>query len=104
MVVKVILGMTISIDGYINDRNGSVEALCPDLAPLQETEPLRDSMRNTGADVMGSNSLTMADDPDTIADSYKSQVPIFVLTHEPPQSDNPIESRPGYVHRQGMPG
>jgi hypothetical protein len=29
---KVILGMTMSLDGFINDRSGSVEALYPDLA------------------------------------------------------------------------
>lgn len=30
-MAKVILGMTMSLDGFINDRNGSVEALYPDL-------------------------------------------------------------------------
>jgi dihydrofolate reductase len=34
---------------------------------------------------MGCNSFTMADDPDTIADNYEYQVPIFVLTHTPPK-------------------
>lgn len=27
---KVILGMTMSLDGFINDRNGSVESLYPE--------------------------------------------------------------------------
>jgi dihydrofolate reductase len=27
----------------------------------------------------------MAEDPDTLADQYEYQVPIFVLTHEPPK-------------------
>src|SRR5687768_8014578 len=81
---KIILGMTMSIDGFINDRNGSVEALYPDLAALQDTEPLRKSIQNTGAVVMGRNSFAMADDPDWFAGNYEYQVPIFVLTHQPP--------------------
>jgi hypothetical protein len=30
---KVILGMTLSLDGYINDAEGSVALLYPDLPP-----------------------------------------------------------------------
>ena len=83
-MAKVILGTTISLDGFINDRSGSVSALYPDLAALRETETLRESIQNTGAVVMGRNSFAMADDPDSIADNYEYQVPIFVLTHHPP--------------------
>ena len=82
---KVILGMTMSIDGFINDRIGSVERLYPDLATLRDTEPLRESILNTGAVVMGRNSFAMAEDPDSYAGNYEFQVPIFVLTHEPPE-------------------
>ena len=82
---KVILGMTISLDGYINDREGSVAALYPDLEALRHTEPLRESIQNTGAVVMGRNSYAMAEDPDWFAGNYEYQVPIFVLTHQPPQ-------------------
>jgi dihydrofolate reductase len=74
-----------SLDGFINDRNGSVEALYPDLAALRETEPLMASIQNTGAVVMGRNSFAMAEDPDSIAENYEYQVPIFVLTHQPPK-------------------
>jgi len=84
-MAKVILGMTMSLDGFINDRSGSVGALYPDLAALQDTEPMRESIQNTGAVVMGRNSFAMADDPDSIADNYEYQVPIFVLTHQPPK-------------------
>ena len=73
-----------SLDGFINDRKGSVEPLYPDLAALGDTEPLRDSMQNTGAVLMGSNSFAMAEDPDSYADNYEYQVPIFVLTHAAP--------------------
>lgn len=34
---KVILGMTISLERFINDREGRVAALYPDLADLRES-------------------------------------------------------------------
>ena len=74
-----------SIDGFINDRSGSVDALYPDLAALRDTEPLRESILNTGAVVMGRNAFAMAEDPDSYAGNYEFQVPIFVLTHETPK-------------------
>lgn len=82
---KVVLGMTMSLDGFINDRNGSVAALYPDLAALRDIDPLRESIQNTGAVVMGRNSFDMAEDPDSLAGNYEYQVPIFVLTHQPPK-------------------
>jgi dihydrofolate reductase len=81
---KVVLGMTMSLDGFINDRNGSVEALYPDLAELRDIDPLKESIQNTGAVVMGRHSFDMAEDPDSFAGNYEYQVPIFVLTHQPP--------------------
>lgn len=88
---KVILGMTMSLDGFINDRNGSVDALYPDLASWRESELGKESIQNTGAVVMGRNSFAMAEDPDWFAGSYEYQVPIFVLTHKPPKK-HPKES------------
>lgn len=82
---KIILGMTISLDGFVNDRNGSVEALYADLATWRETELGKESIQNTGAVVMGRNSYAMSEDPDWFAGNYEYQVPIFVLTHQPPQ-------------------
>ena len=82
---KVVLGMTMSLDGFINDCNGSVEALYPDLAALRDTEPLSESIRNTGAVVMGRNSFAMSENPDWFAGNYEYQVPIFVLTHQAPK-------------------
>jgi dihydrofolate reductase len=73
-----------SLDGFINDRNGSMEVLYPDLAALPNTEPLSESIQNTGAVVMGRNSFAMAEDPDWFAGNYEYQVPIFVLTHRAP--------------------
>ena len=84
-MAKVILGMTMSLDGFINDRSGSVAALYPDLDAWRYTETGRESIQNTGAVVMGRNSFAMAEDPDSIAENYEYQVPIFVLTHEAPK-------------------
>lgn len=85
-MAKIVLGMTVSLDGFVNDRYGSVARLYSDLAELRNTEPLQESIRNTGAVVMGRNSYAMAEDPDWFAGNYEYQVPIFVLTHQPPKS------------------
>ncbi|HET6597354.1 MAG TPA: dihydrofolate reductase family protein [Anaerolineales bacterium] len=82
---KVIVGSTISLDGYINDHDGSVETLYSDLAAWRETDLGQESIRTTGAVIMGRNSYAMAEDPDWFAGNYEYQVPIFVLTHTPPQ-------------------
>jgi hypothetical protein len=58
-VSKIISGITISLDGFVNDRNGSVAALYPDLADGRETKPGKESIQNTGAVVMGRNSFAM---------------------------------------------
>ena len=85
-MAKVILGMTMSLDGFINDRNGSVADLYPDLDAWRETQPGKESIQNTGAVVMGRNSYAMAEDPDWFAGNYEYQVPIFVLTISPHKS------------------
>lgn len=82
---KVIVGMTMSLDGFVHDRAGSVGALYPDFDTLRDTEPMQEAMQTTGAVVMGRNAFAMADDPDAYADTYEFQVPIFVLTHTAPQ-------------------
>lgn len=82
---KVVLGATISLDGYINDSKGSVDALYPDLDSWRESESGKESMQKTGAVVMGRNSFDMSEDPDWFASNYEYQVPIFVLTHRPPE-------------------
>jgi dihydrofolate reductase len=81
---KVIIGMTISLDGFVNDRNGSVGSLYPDFAELQKSEILQESIKNTGAVVMGRHAYAMGN-PDAYVDHYEYQVPIFVLTHEIPE-------------------
>src|SRR5215208_5416670 len=78
---NVIVGTTISLDGFMNDRHGSVARLYPNLGELRETEMLQESMKSTGAVVMGRHAFDMAQGDFT---GYEYQVPIFVLTHHPP--------------------
>jgi dihydrofolate reductase len=84
-MANVIVGMTMSLDGYVNDRNGSVAALYSDFEAMRNSEPLQEAIQNTGAVVMGRNAFAMAEDPDWYAGNYEFQTPIFVLTHEAPQ-------------------
>lgn len=79
---KVIVGMTMSLDGFMNDRHGSLERLYPNLEELRETEMLQESMKSTGAVLMGRHAFDMANGDFT---GYEYQVPIFVLTDHPPR-------------------
>ena len=81
-MAKVIVGTTMSLDGFMNDRQGSLGKLYPSLEELQGTEMLQQSMQSTGAVVMGRHAYDLADGDFT---GYEYQVPIFVLTHHPPQ-------------------
>ncbi len=74
---KVIIGFTMSLDGFSNDQNGSVERLYPDLDTLRYAKPLQESIEKTGAVVMGRKTFAMGD-PDSYAGNYEYQVPIFV--------------------------
>ena len=80
----VIAGQTISPDGFVADANGSAEALYHDLPALQGSAYMNALIEETGAVVMGRRAFEMPDDPDTLADSYEFQTPIFVVTHHPP--------------------
>src|SRR6185369_12628514 len=81
---KVILGFTMSLDGFINDQKESVADLYPDLDTLRYAKPLKESIENTGAVVMGRKTFAMGD-PDAYAGNYEYQVPIFVVTKHPPK-------------------
>lgn len=84
-MAKVILGNSMSLDGYINDTEGSVMPLYPDMETMRYNEAMQESIHDTGAVVMGRNTYNMAEDWDVMADDYEYQVPIFVLTHQPPE-------------------
>jgi len=78
---KVLAGMAMSLDGFIEDRNGSVARLYPDFDAMRQTELLQEEIRRTGAVVMGRRAYDMAQGDFT---GYEFQVPIFVLTHAAP--------------------
>jgi dihydrofolate reductase len=82
---KVIAGMTMSLDGFINDRNGSAEGLSPDFSELLDAPSFQEMIKNTGAVIMGKYVYEMADPFLWANDDYEFQTPIFVLTHTPPE-------------------
>ena len=79
---NVIIGASMSLDGFMNDRHGEVSRLYPDLEALRRTEMLQEEIRTTGAVVMGRRAYDMAEGDLT---DYEYQVPIFVLTHAVPE-------------------
>ena len=83
-MAKVIAGMTISLDGFVADANGSADRLYTDLAALQGTSFMNSLIDETGAVLMGKKAFEMGD-PDWYVGNYEFQVPIFVLTHNPPR-------------------
>jgi dihydrofolate reductase len=83
-MTRVIAGMTISLDGFVADKEGSLSALYTDFAELKDSEIMRDIIAETGAVLMGRRTFDAAEDPDSYADDYEFQAPIFVLTHHPP--------------------
>jgi dihydrofolate reductase len=84
-MTKIILGVTVSLDGFAEDNRGSVGSLYPDLELLRATEVLQESIRSTGSVIMAQKEYAMAKDPDSIADNYEYQVPIFVMTEKVPE-------------------
>ena len=79
---NVIVGATLSLDGFMSDRHGDISRLYPDLEALRRTEMLQEEIRTTGAVVMGRRAYDMAEGDLT---DYEYQVPIFVLTHHVPE-------------------
>ena len=82
-MAKVVVGMTISLDGFVEDESGSAARLYPDLADLRDTPYMQDAIEETGAVLMGKRAFEMGD-PDSFVGNYEFQVPIFVMTHNPP--------------------
>lgn len=81
-MANVITGMELSLDGFFEDANGGGlggEA-------LQDTDYLNEMIEQTGAVIMGRRTFEMADDPDLYVGHYEFQVPIFVLTSNPPKT------------------
>lgn len=83
-MAKVMAGMTVSLDGFINYRNGSAQSLSPDFKELLESPSFKEMTENTGAVIMGRHTYEMADPFLWVNDDYEFQVPLFILTHTPP--------------------
>jgi dihydrofolate reductase len=73
---KIISGITLSLDGFINDRNGGVEPLYADFSELHDVDSFQETIRTTGAVVMGRRAFEMGD-PDSYAEAYEFQVPFL---------------------------
>ncbi len=78
---KLIVGTTMSLDGFMADRNGDLSPLYPDLDALRRSDFLQEQIRTTGAALMGRRTYNLGQGDYT---GYEFQVPIFVLTHHPP--------------------
>ena len=74
-----------SLDGFVHDANGSAATLYPDLQALQGTPYMTAEIERTGAVLMGRRTFEMGD-PDSFVGNYEFQVPIFVVTHRPPET------------------
>jgi dihydrofolate reductase len=83
-MARVIVGMTTSLDGFVADESGSASRLYPDLVALRDTACMNEAIEETGAVLMGKRTFEMGD-PDSYVGDYEFQVPIFVVTHEPPR-------------------
>ena len=86
---KVIAGMSMSLDGFINDGEGSVDGLYSDFSELHDAPVFQKMVEDTGAVIMGRHTYEMADPFTWANDKYEFQNPIFVLTHTPPQKFPP---------------
>jgi dihydrofolate reductase len=84
-MTHVIGGMTVSLDGFFEDANGSISALYADFDDLQDSAYMKAAQAETGAALMGRRFFDMAPDPDVYADGYEFQVPIVVVTHRLPE-------------------
>jgi len=71
-LAKVIVGMTISLDGFVADQNGNAGRLYPDLAALRYTAYMKDAIEQTGAVLMGRRTFEMGD-PDSYVGNYHSK-------------------------------
>lgn len=81
---KIVTGMAMSLDGFMEDASGSSAALSTGEDDFRNTERGKACIAATGAVMMGRKTFEMADDPDLYAGNYEFQVPIFVLTRNPP--------------------
>jgi len=75
--------MTMSLDGFVNDREGSLTRLYPDLDGLADSDYFQRVLARTGAVVMGRRTYDLGNGDYT---GYEFQLPIFVVTTRPPET------------------
>jgi len=80
-MAKLIIGTTLSLDGFMADRHGDLSPIYADLNEFRQSDFLQEQVRTTGAVVMGRRTYDVAQGDLT---GYEFQVPIFVVTHHPP--------------------
>ena len=86
-MARVIAGMTMSLDGFVEDADGNSGPLYEDFEVLTASDHMKALQAETGAVLMGRRTFDMGGDPDSWADEgYEFQVPIFVVTHAPPST------------------
>ena len=86
---RVLAGMSMSVDGYVEDASGSARALGAGWDP--QSPAYLEVLERTGAVVMGRGMFDAAGDPDSYAADYEFQVPLFVVTSSPPEV-HPVEN------------
>lgn len=59
-ISKVVVGLTMLLDGFVNDNSGSVASLYYDFESFRETESLIETIEKTGVAVMGRNASSTA--------------------------------------------
>ncbi|MDF5758257.1 dihydrofolate reductase family protein [Spongiactinospora sp. TRM90649] len=95
-----ITGMTVSLDGFIADASGSASPVYPDFAEMVRDPWMARTIRETGAVIMGRRTFQMGDS-DSYLGQYEFQVPIFVLTHQPPQIPPKQDDRLTFTFLEG---
>lgn len=94
---KIIAGMGMSLDGFVNDAEGSVDQLYTDFTELHDVPSFKKMIEDTGAVVMGRHTYEMADPFSWATDEYEFQTPIFVLTHTPPEKFPPGNGKLSFI-------
>jgi len=74
-MAKVIVGMTVSLDGFANDRNSSVARLSPDLAALRKAEVLQEKGSPILREPRRRSASARDDHRPEVAEPYGHQVP-----------------------------
>jgi hypothetical protein len=90
-MAKVVVGMTMSLDGFVADESGSVSRLYPDLAALRGTEYMDAAIEETGAVLMGRKTFEMGPIP----------LPLQTALGRPGERKEPNDSCIRPPHEQG---